>query len=193
MAINLTTKALKDNTIIVKNSTGEISFEVSDEIAEQIIALATGKQTTSKKQVSEPVTTKTEAPADVRAAYTDVKCKWGVEKVKTPDNKDFYRIIDGIFTAGKWMQSKYHEDMEYRIPTNQEAHRIATNKVKALQGVKAVEMVKDGWKAYGFSSKKAAEEALKKLPTHIQKCEIAEYVAEHGCIKAKAVTRKKTA
>ena len=190
MAINLTAKALKDNTIIVKNSTGEISFEVSDEIAEQIIALATNKQI-SKKQVSEPVTTKVEAPADIRAEYSDVRCKWGLEEVKTPDGRKFYRIIDGIFTAGKWMQSKFNPDEEYRIPVNQEAHRIATNKVKALQGVKAVEMVKDGWKAYGFTSKKKAEEALKKLPTHIQKCEIAEYVAEHGCIKAKAFKRKK--
>ena len=120
----------------------------------------------------------------------DVTCKWTIEEIITPNNKKFYRITDGIFTAGKWMQSKYDANKEFRIPVNQEAHRLATTAIKGIDNIQSVEM-NGGWKAYGFTSKRSAEAAIKKLPAKISKVAIADYIAEHGLIKAKAVTRSK--
>lgn len=123
---------------------------------------------------------------------SNVSCKWGVEKVVGTDGKTYYRIIDGIFTAGKWMQSKYDANKEYRIPTNQEAHRIAMSKVKDIDDIETIEM-QGGWKAYGFKTKKTATKAIESLPEMIQGVEIQGYIEKYGKIQAKAVTRIKEA
>lgn len=177
-----------ENTITIQNESGKLTFKVDDNVAEKIVALCMGKQ------VSEPASTKQEAPADIRAGYNDVKCKWSIEEITTPAGKRFYRINNGIYTYGKWQQSKFKADEEYRKTVNNEANVIANSKIKALQGVITVEM-NGGWKAFGFNSKKAAEEALKKLPEKIQKVEIAEFVASHSADYiaklTKTYTRKK--
>lgn len=125
----------------------------------------------------------------IATGLNDVKCKWGIEELII-SGKKFYRITDGIFTLGKWRQSKFKADEEYRIPMNLEAHKLATNKIKSLEGIKS-QTTDGGWIAYGFTSKKSAEKALEKLPEKIQSYEIAEYISAHGQIPAKAVTRKK--
>lgn len=122
---------------------------------------------------------------------SNVSCKWDIDEINV-GGKKFYRIVDGIFTAGKWMQSKYNPDEEYRMPTNQEAHRIAMAKVKELEGIKSAEMA-GGWKAYGFTSKKAAQTAIETLPDKIQGVEIQSYIEKYGKIQVKAVKRQKTA
>lgn len=151
-------------------------------------SLAPSTQVSESKPVEK---TDNHVNAAVAAVTTSVKCKWGVEKINLDGNKTFWRITDGIFTAGKWQQSKYDANKEYRIPTNQEAHRIATNKIKALDGIQSINPNGAEWKAYGFSSKKKAEEAIKHLPEKIDRAEIAAYISEHGSIKAKAVVREK--
>lgn len=128
--------------------------------------------------------------AAIACTTADVKCNWAVEEI-LDGKKKFYRIVDGIFTAGKWRQSKYDANKEYRIPTNLEAHKIALSKIKALPLIQSIKPNGSDWFAYGFTSKKAAEEALKHLPSKIDRAEIASYIQEYGPIKGKAVTREK--
>ena len=178
-----------DNSIVING----VEFKVVDSIAEQIIALCTSEKQSltapiAEKTVSEKVVEKTTNKAE-SVLPNDVKCKWSVEEILI-GGKKFYRILDGIFTFGKWYDSKFNPGEEYRIPVNQEAHRIATTKIKGIKGIKGVE-TEGGWIAYGFSSKKSAEKALEALPTHIQGVEIAEYIGKYGAIKAKAVKRTK--
>lgn len=130
--------------------------------------------------------------AAVACTTSSVKCNWSIEVIKD-GKRNFYRITDGIFTAGKWRTSKYDANKEYRIPTNQEAHKLALQKIKALPLIQSIQPNGAEWFAYGFYSKKAAEEALNKLPEKIDRAEIAAYISEHGPIKAKAITRIKTA
>lgn len=125
---------------------------------------------------------------------SDVSCKWNLEKMTGTDEDGkkatFYRINDGIFTAGKWMQSKFNPDEEYRKPVNQEAHRIALGKVKSADDTECFVM-DGGWKAYGCRTKKAAEAVIASLPKKVQGVEIAGYIEKYGVIDVKAVKRKK--
>lgn len=146
----------------------------------------------SVTEASAPTPYEKQANAAVRATTSDMKCKWEVEELTTPGGDKFYRIKDGIFTAGKWRQSKFDPNKEYRVETNLEAHKLALDKVKALKNIQKVEM-SGGWFAYGFKTKATATKALKSLPECIQAVEICSYIAEHGAIKGKSHTRDKIA
>ena len=174
--------SIEERTMLVMMIQMSTGASVAPVQAPETPAPAPVEQTPYEKQAS----------AAVRATTTDVKCKWDIEELELAGGKKFYRSVDGIFTAGKWRVSKYDSNKEYRIPTNLEAHRIATDYVKKLQGVKSVTM-DAGWIAYGFATKKSAKLALEKLPEMIQRAEISAYIAEHGQIKAKAVTRDRVA
>lgn len=165
----------KDNSIVVNGK----EFMVNDKTAEAIMNLIIGKVSLTAPQP------KAESQKKVNAAVattcSDVKCKWGVEEV-IANGKKFYRIVDGIFTYGRWIPSKTNPNEEIRGRMNLEAHKIATETIKGLEGIKSVEM-DGGWKAYGFTTKKSAEKALEKLPERIQGCQIAEYISKYGLIK----------
>lgn len=108
---------------------------------------------------------------------SDVACKWQIAVVKV-NNKNFYWIKDGIY-RGPWKPSKYPNPktgapQEYRYPINNEAHYLANKAVKALDGVQAVHPDGAEYIAYGYTSKKTAEEMLKKLPEKICKQAIAD-------------------
>ena len=144
------------------------------------------------EQPKEEVKKDNHVNAAVACTTTSVTCKWGIEEILLDNGKKkFYRITDGIFTAGKWRQSKYDANKEYRIPTNLEAQKLAIEKIKKLDGIQSINPNGAEWKAYGFTSKKAAEAAIKKLPEKIDRAEIASYISEFGPIKGKAVTREK--
>lgn len=163
----------KDNSIVVNGK----EFMVNDKTAEAIMNLIIGKVNLTAPQTTE----RSKVNAAVATTCSDVKCKWGVEEV-IANGKKFYRIVDGIFTYGRWIPSKTNPNEEIRGRMNLEAHKIATETIKGLEGIKSVEM-DGGWKAYGFTTKKSAEKALEKLPERIQGCQIAEYISKYGLIK----------
>lgn len=180
----------------------EHKWSFNEEMTQKVINFMNALKQEGSTPVSAPVAEVCQEA--VKTAYkpvavlpSNVSCKWKIEETTGFDlnagkTRRIYRIVDGIFTAGKWMQSKYDANKEYRIPTNQEAHRIATNKVKSLDNIISVDMP-GGWKAYGFATKKAAKAAIETLPEMIQGVEIAGYIEKYGKIQAKAVTRVKEA
>jgi len=170
-----TNNVAKDNSIIVNGT----EFMVSDKTAEAIMELINGKKLTAPQTAQ--TTERPKVNAAVETTCSDVKCKWAVEEV-IANGKKFYRIVDGIFTYGRWFPSKTNPNEEIRGRMNLEAHKIATETVKGLEGIKSVEM-DGGWKAYGFTTKKSAEKALEKLPERIQGVQIAEYISKYGLIK----------
>ena len=174
----------KDNEVIVNGD----KFMVTDDQVKMIAKIILGQSLSAEPTVKEEVKTSTKS---AETAYNpgNVKCKWAVEEIDTDDGK-FYRIVDGIFTYGVWRPSQFNANEEYRIPCNQEAHKIALNYLKKIDGIKSVK-TPGGWYAYGFASKSTAESTLEKLPERIQGVEINAYIAEHGAIKAQSVKRPK--
>ena len=177
---------LKDNTIVVNGK----KFMVTDTVCDRIFKILLGKEELSDaepqqtaKQSKRPLTTTEENTPNVT-------CHWKVEDVIDAKGKKFYRIVDGIFTAGKWYQSKYNPNEEVRFPTNQEAHKLAMDEAKAIEGIQCTEM-NGGWKAYGFTSKAKATKAIENLPSKIDGKQIARYIAEHGKIPVEAKKRIK--
>lgn len=169
-------------------------WSFNEEMTQKVINFMNGLKTEGTVKVSTPVEKTAYKPHSVNPS--DVTCKWNVEQLTGVDKDGkrvkFYHIVDGIFTAGKWMQSKFNADEEFRIPTNQEAHRIALNKVKDLKDVECFKM-DGGWNAYGYKTKKTALEMIEQLPDKIQGVEIAGYIEKYGKIQVKSVKRQKTA
>lgn len=197
--INAIGKEVVEMNEIVVN--GLKTYKLNDDDLKKVIGYINSLGATSsvayqpkvdEKQVEKAVEVKEDRPLNTAktTGLNDVTCKWAVEEVFDENNKKFYRIVDGIWTAGKWMDSKYDANKQYRIPCNQEAHRLATEALKKVDNIQNVKM-NGGWFAYGFKAKKTAEATITKLPAKISKVAIADYIAEHGQIKAKAVTRVK--
>ena len=128
--------------------------------------------------------------AAVACSTSNVTCKWTIEE-KLNGGKKFYAIKDGIFTCGQWRDCKNKPGRQYRKTTNGEAHRIALGKVKALDGIEYIIPDGESYRAYGFSSKKKAEAAIKKLPEKIDRAEIAAFITEFGAIEPKFYYRDK--
>ena len=185
-----TNEELKDNTIVVNG----VTYKATDAVATRIMNILIGKEQLSDaepkqspkqstKQAKEPLNTTEETTASVT-------CHWKVEDVIDANGKKFYRIVDGIFTAGRWYQSQFNSNEEYRRPTNLEAHKLATYELKAVEGLQCTEM-NGGWKAYGFTSKAKATKAIENLPSKIDGKQIARYIKEHGRIPAETKKRIK--
>lgn len=197
MALNFSSKAATEvmYTITIEDHKWSLNESNTQKVIDLLNSLADASVSAPEVSATEeptPTPYEKQANAAVRATTSDMKCKWEVEELTTPGGDKFYRIKDGIFTAGKWRQSKFDPNKEYRVETNLEAHKLALDKVKALKNIQKVEM-SGGWFAYGFKTKATATKALKSLPECIQAVEICSYIAEHGAIKGKSHTRDKVA
>lgn len=180
-------KEVADNEITIN---GTVIGKVTDTVAQQILEIVMGG---TQQLVSQPAVQSTsKAPlTPVNDSMPNVSCKWSVEKVFDASGKTFYRLDNGIFTAGKWYQSKYDANTEYRKTTNLEANYLANKALKEVKGIKEATMA-GGWKAYGFSTEKAAKAVLEQLPAKIDGKLIGRYIQDHGRIKQDTYYRDKT-
>lgn len=140
--LNLTqnTNLVADNTVVLNG--GQMQFNLTDaqmtELVKFLRQMGQGVSSVASP-VSTPVAEKKEY------SYKDTDPKWSVEKI---DN--LFCIKSGVY---------------FKMRT---AKAVANGYIKAIDGVKTIDVKradgKGSYKAWGFKTKKAAEEAVAKLP-----------------------------
>lgn len=142
--LNLTqnTNLVADNTVVLNG--GQMQFNLTDaqmtELVKFLRQMGQGVSSVVASPVSTPVAEK--KPYEYKK---DMDPKWTIEK------------IDGLFCIKSGLYYK-----------ERTAKAVANSHIKALDGIKTIDVKradgKGSYKAWGFKTKKAAEEAVAKLP-----------------------------
>lgn len=152
---------IKDNTVVINGA----SFKVTDEVALKIIALIKGDEVKlDHSPVSESKTKKTDTP--VKKGLTGLEYH-----IKKYDK--YFCISRGT----PYTTKNGREALKNGGWTTAEKRCINTA-IKSLEGIKTVDVPMENgrsFKAWGFSTKKAAEAAMKTLPTSFTAEEVAKF------------------
>lgn len=152
---------VRDNTVVINGA----SFKVTDEVALKILALIKGDEVKlDHSPVSEKQNKKASAP--VKKGLTNVQ--YHIKK-----HGNTFCISRGV----PYTTKNGRESLKNGGWTTAEKRCINTA-IKSLEGIKTVKVPMENgrsFSAWGFSTKKAAEAAMKTLPTSFSAEEVAKF------------------